>query len=278
MKKKIVVLVSVIVLMLMVIVVGIGYYFSNKRTYEMRLPKAEDIQKITFEKNGKTGGFDDEEVIQQFLRIINETKRITKQESIQDMPINVENVIKISFYLKQSGASTVFAYQKNDQYYIEQPYNGIYPILKEEYKIIENATKALTNGSYAVLNAVVVKANEKYLQVMELNENKSLVDVSFSSKDGNSAFKQGQEIDIYYDGVMVRTYPGYISHVDKIEILKQKSEVEIPEGILRFCYSSRNNVAVSIEEFTSKGISFRITDTNELPYDYSLEYTIYKRN
>ncbi len=44
----------------------------------------------------------------------------------------------------QEGASTLFTYKRGNQYYIEQPYNGCYPISEEEFQqimrhLIENS-------------------------------------------------------------------------------------------------------------------------------------------
>lgn len=264
------------VIILAVFAVGIGYYFQERRTYELKFPEAENLKSIAFEQDGKTGEVGKEGEIQLILEALKGTEnRITKQESIQDAPTNAENIIKIDFCFKEGGASTIFVYQKKNKYYIEQPYNGIYSISEEEYHQIEQIARYEITGE-VILKAVVVKANEKYLYVMAV-EDESLLSVSFSN-EGNVAFKQGQEIDIYYDGVIVTTYPGQIDRVDKIKIVKQKSDIEIPEYMLKYAYSSRKNVAVTIEEFTKKGISFNIIDTNELPYNYPLEYTIYKRN
>ncbi len=70
--------------------------------------------------------------------ILNKEKRTTKEESIQDSPINVSDKIKIDFHFVNGGISTLFIYQKNKYYYIEQPYNGIYKITENEYKKIKN--------------------------------------------------------------------------------------------------------------------------------------------
>ena len=75
------------------------------------------------------------------------------------------------------------------------------------------------------------------------------------------------------------TYPEQPSNVEKIEIVNEESNVVIPDDVLRYCYSSKNNVQVSIEDFTKTGLSITIKDTNEYKYDYSKnEYKINKKN
>lgn len=131
-----------------------------------------------------------------------------------------------------------------------------------------------SNNMIATKKAIVVRVYERYLYAYGFDNN--LYSVSYSN-DGDIGFKQGQEILIYFDGMMLTTYPEQISKVGKIKILKEKSDTQIPDNILRYCYSSINNVSVSVTEFTRSEISFTITDTNEIRYGYPNDYTIYKK-
>lgn len=127
------------------------------------------------------------------------------------------------------------------------------------------------------IRGVVVKVNDNSLLVMGTTENlKGLMSVGFTD-DGNIGFKQGQEITIKFAGNIMESYPAQLGKVDKIKITKEKSDVEIPEIILRECYSSRDNVNVIISELTSKGMSITIEDTNEYPYDFFENYIISKK-
>lgn len=127
----------------------------------------------------------------------------------------------------------------------------------------------------STIKAVVVKP-EKSLLVMGTENTNELYSVNYQNKE-NIEFKQGQEILIYFDGVVLETYPAQITNVEKIEILKEKSDIKIPDNILRYCYSSRNNVIVSISEVSKTGIEIIIKDTNELQYEYSNSYKINKK-
>lgn len=128
----------------------------------------------------------------------------------------------------------------------------------------------------STIKAVVVKVYDKSLVAMETENTNGLISVGFT-EEGNIVFEQGQEILIYFDGTIMTSYPAQLSNVEKIEIIKEKSDIQIPEQILRFCFNSYNNVNVNISELTSSGISLTITDTNELPYNYSHSYIIYKK-
>lgn len=135
----------------------------------------------------------------------------------------------------------------------------------------------LPENNYKVeLKAVVVKVNEKSMLVMEKEKANELISVGFTD-EGNIGFKQGQEIVIYFDGMIMESYPAQIGNVQKIEIVREKSNIEIPDNILRYCYSSKENVVVSINDFAKSRISFNIEDKNELPYTYSNDYKIYKK-
>lgn len=131
------------------------------------------------------------------------------------------------------------------------------------------------NISYSV-RAEVIEVTEHGIYAMGIEGYPTgLFSLGFTD-EGDIGFKQGQEILIDYRGYVMATYPAQLGHVDKITIVKEKSDVEIPEEYLKFCYSSKNNVKVTINEFTNELLELAIVDTNELPYNYTTDYTIYK--
>lgn len=145
-----------------------------------------------------------------------------------------------------------------------------YDICKENYNLnIEEENTSVK------MSAIIVKVNENSLIVIQKEGSKSLLRVNFSD-EGDIGYKQGQEILIYFDGIIASSYPGQIWEVDKIEIVEEKSNVEIPAYALRYCYNSRDNVNVEVSNLTCNGITLKITDTNELQYDYSHSYKIRK--
>lgn len=139
-----------------------------------------------------------------------------------------------------------------------------------EYAVEEKSGKSVTK------KLIVVKVEEKSLKTMDYDETLDIVSVK---NEDMSKFKQGQEILVYYDGIVLTSYPGRIN-ADKIEILKEKSDVEIPIEVLRFYNYSQNNISVETQEISNKGIVFKITDLNEIPLDYGnhYEYSILKKN
>ena len=92
----------------------IFYHFMNNRTYKLNLPEVEKLESILLEQNTNEKVISDSKEIQNILDILNGIGRNTKSESIQDEPINTSNKIKIDFNFKETGVSTIFVYEKNN--------------------------------------------------------------------------------------------------------------------------------------------------------------------
>ena len=137
MKKEMIIF--IMVLFLCIGAVGGIYCYNklNKRTYSLELPIAEEILNITLENID----INDSQKIKNIVDILGGIKRVTKKESIQDMPVNAENEIKINFKTANNEIKTIFVYKRKNKYYIEQPYNGIYEISQDEYNSIEKYIK-----------------------------------------------------------------------------------------------------------------------------------------
>lgn len=132
-KKEIFTIVDIVLIFIML--VCLFYCAKNKKIYELKLPNAEILSSITLEENTKKI-LDEQEKMQEVLNILNSVNRVTKEESVQDAPVNAINVITINFNFKEAGSSIVFVYKKKKKFYIEQPYNGIYEISENEYNSI----------------------------------------------------------------------------------------------------------------------------------------------
>lgn len=130
-----------VIILFLLMMAGIVYHFMNKRTYKLNLPQLENVKSISLEQNANGNVISDKEGMKDIINILNGKERTTKQESIQDAPINTNHKIKIDFNFKETGTSTLFIYEKNNKYYMEQPYNGIYKILEDEYNSIQKYIK-----------------------------------------------------------------------------------------------------------------------------------------
>ena len=129
----------------------------------------------------------------------------------------------------------------------------------------------------ATMDVVIAKVDDKSLGVINKDDPNDILTASIPEGDTNE-YKQNQEVRVYFDGTINESYPGSFGKVSKIEILKESSEVTIPEKVLKYFYSSRDNVSVSNINVTQTGISFEIKDTNELKYEYTNTYALYKKN
>ena len=66
----------------------------------------------------------------------------TKSVSVQDAPTDVENLVSIRLYYKEEDVvGNFYIYKKKNNYYFEEPYNGIYKIDEEKYNYIIDLVK-----------------------------------------------------------------------------------------------------------------------------------------
>ena len=129
----------------------------------------------------------------------------------------------------------------------------------------------------ATMDVVIVRVDDTYLEVINKDDPNDVMRANIPDDDINE-YKQNQEVRVYYNGMINEMYPGSFDKVSKIEILKDNSDVTIPEKALKLFYSSHNNVSVSNINVTQTGISFEIKDTNEYKYEYTNTYTLFKKN
>lgn len=136
--KNIVILIAFI---LVILIFTLCFAIINKPKYNLKLPEISDVSSIFVTLNDNEVKLDKEEDITSIITTLMSNGRTTKIESIQEFPVNVSNVITIKIYHKSSGSSTLFVYERKGNYYLEQPYNGIYEISSDEYNSILNFTK-----------------------------------------------------------------------------------------------------------------------------------------
>lgn len=134
-------IVILIVFILVILIFTLCFAIINKPKYNLKLPEISDVSSIFVILNDNEVKLEKEEDITGIITTLMSNGRTTKIESIQDFPVNVSNVITIKIYHKSSGSSTLFVYERKGNYYLEQPYNGIYEISSDEYNSILNFTK-----------------------------------------------------------------------------------------------------------------------------------------
>lgn len=158
-------------------------------------------------------------------------------------------------------------------------------------KIPEDILRSDYSSVNLRMKAVVVKAyqNSTYedsITVMDTYDN-GLYTVSLP-EEINEQFKQGQEVLIYTNGngFIELTNPAHINSnsIEKIEIVKEKSDTKIPENILRWLYKAPDegaeNISISIDEILPTKLTLTIKDTNpyKIEYKFFNDYEIRKTN
>lgn len=138
--KKVIIL--IVIFVCTSVVLGILYYNETKKSsYTLDLPLDDSVYSINMEQEDKIVRIDEQEKIKDIIFVISKVKRTTTSESIQDSPVNAENVIKLNFEYSEGNILTLFIYKKKNKYFIEQPYNGIYRISFDEYYLVEKYIK-----------------------------------------------------------------------------------------------------------------------------------------
>ncbi len=140
MKKRRIVMGIVSAVLMIPLIFGLASCL-NRQKYTLNIPVSDSVFKITLEQNDNTVTVEDTEQIKDIVEVIGAVKRTTHDMSINDVPINAENTIRLHFHFDTESITTIFVYQKGSDYYIEQPYNGIYQISSDEFNSVEKYLK-----------------------------------------------------------------------------------------------------------------------------------------
>lgn len=137
MKKKLKIFIGIAIIMVVVLAIFIVVQI-NQETYEITIPSLDEVTLVSIDSLSQYDNvteFDDKEEIAKIYHIFR--NQTTTQESINDNPVNPDILFLVTFK-KNDETTKVYIYKKNNQYYIEQPYNGIYTIAKRDFETIRN--------------------------------------------------------------------------------------------------------------------------------------------
>lgn len=137
MKKKLNFFIGIAIIMVVVLAILIVVQI-NQETYEITIPSLDEVTLVSIDSLSQYDNvteFDDKEEIAKIYHIFR--NQTTTQESINDNPVNPDILFLVTFK-KNDETTKVYIYKKNNQYYIEQPYNGIYTIAKRDFETIQN--------------------------------------------------------------------------------------------------------------------------------------------
>lgn len=125
-----------------VIILWLIFFMVNckmkRGAWFINLFKLEEISSITIDtlsQHENKKEFKDEETIQEIYDVFVDKK--THIESVNDVPVNPDILYLVKFENDTENSKSAYIYKKDNKYYIEQPYNGIYQITEEEYTRIE---------------------------------------------------------------------------------------------------------------------------------------------
>lgn len=137
MKKKLKFFIGIAIIMVVVLAIFIVVQI-NQETYEITIPSLDEVTLVSIDSLSQYDNvteFDDKEEIAKIYHIFR--NQTTTQKSINDNPVNPDILFLVTFK-KNDETTKVYIYKKNNQYYIEQPYNGIYTIAKRDFETIQN--------------------------------------------------------------------------------------------------------------------------------------------
>ncbi len=137
MKKKLKFFIGIAIIMVVVLAIFIVVQI-NQETYEITIPSLDEVTLVSIDSLSQYDNvteFDDKEEIAKIYHIFR--NQTTTQESINNNPVNPDILFLVTFK-KNDETTKVYIYKKNNQYYIEQPYNGIYTIAKKDFETIQN--------------------------------------------------------------------------------------------------------------------------------------------
>ncbi len=115
---------------------------NKNKAYTINLFKLEEISSITIDTLAQYDNekeFKDEETIKEIYEIFANKK--THIESVNDVPVNPDILYFVKFKNDSEDSKLSYIYKKDNQYYIEQPYNGVYQVTEDEYTKIEKFIK-----------------------------------------------------------------------------------------------------------------------------------------
>ena len=115
---------------------------NKNKEYVINLFELKEISSITIDTLAQYDNkkeFKDKESIEEIYEVFADKK--TNVESVNDIPVNPDILYFVKFKNDSGNYKSAYIYKKDNQYYIEQPYNGIYQVTEDEYTRIEKVVK-----------------------------------------------------------------------------------------------------------------------------------------
>ena len=162
-KKEIIKL--IVIIAVAGIMYGGVYVLSNNK--KINLPKMGEVEEVLIKEDNRVVTISDKKEIEKIYKIIENKKSMKK--SVTDTPKDVKKLTKISFIIGDDEKNIMNIYMKDDMYYLEQPYNGIFKLSKKEYEdIMMYLPRVYTIGEMSKFNVT----NNKIMMEIKNDEMK----------------------------------------------------------------------------------------------------------
>lgn len=122
-------------LILFVLIFTLCLSGCGKKANPIELPPTDNISSIEIAGGLKDTIITDKEKITSFIQKVVEAT-LTSKQSLQDVP-TVSEYTRVDF-VSDGNISSIFIYQENSKWYIEQPYHGIYETDEIILKLLKN--------------------------------------------------------------------------------------------------------------------------------------------
>ena len=112
-----------IIILLIGAAMGILVTACSKKADPIVLPDENTINSVDITAGDETVNRSEDDWITRFVSAVSDAEA-TRKQSVQDIP-DADGCIRIDINCGDS-ITTLFMYEENEKYYIEQPYQGIY--------------------------------------------------------------------------------------------------------------------------------------------------------
>ncbi len=132
--KRIIIIIAIFILVVVIIGALILYNNIFPLAKPIELPIVNQVYAVEIKKGNSTSKYiDDKEILEVWNCFFN--AKPTREMVAHDIPI-ISEYYTVNFFSEEERLYTSFIYNKNSEWYIEQPYYGIYEIKEESLNFL----------------------------------------------------------------------------------------------------------------------------------------------
>ena len=142
MKKNKIISILLVIFVVLAIIGIVWYKMENRQVYVPDIPNSHNLSSISYELPSGLITVAEEDKMDKILNGLYDLELSTQEESVQGVPMGVEDLVAIRLYYKEDDAvGNFYIYKVKDKYYLEEPYNGVYKISEKDYNYIIDLIK-----------------------------------------------------------------------------------------------------------------------------------------